>query len=175
MTRRRTTKKTSRPEPGPPVRFSVPGQPVSWMRAGKHGKTHFTQEPHKSQREVVIWAWRLTRAPIFPSDWPLTFSGRFWFARPADHYSKVTGELKDWAVHMRPMGQRKGGVGTDQDLDNLIKLAKDALNKIAYGDDRQIVEYRPTPEKLYLPNHMEKPRSDFILAPARGWPLPSKA
>jgi Holliday junction resolvase RusA-like endonuclease len=68
---------------------------------------------------------------------PIFLQLRATFERPKDHYSKA-GTLKQDAPRFKT---------TKPDCDNLVKLAKDALNKIVYRDDAQVV--RVHAEKVF--------------------------
>jgi len=95
----------------------------------KSGKV-FTVTPGKSSRtEMMIRAWVLERADgKFPGGVPLRLEAVFVVPKP-----KSVPKKRKFPVS-RP------------DLDNYLKLLKDALNKYLWEDDAQIVEVRARKE-----------------------------
>ena len=148
------------------VYFSVPGQPATWKRARQAKTGHrYTADSHKAQMENVKAAFIACGTAPFPAGLPLIASARFYYRRPAAHWSKRTGELKPWASGLVPMNK--------QDLSNLMKLWEDALNNgVGYHDDSQIVRYEPSPERVFLDDPDAEPRTDVLLASLPSWPLP---
>lgn len=76
-------------------------------------------------------------APSMPLKGPLKLDIYAWFPIPQSYSKKRLHELvlQDYAHTMKP------------DLDNIIKLVKDALNGLFWVDDRQI--YKVTASKRY--------------------------
>jgi Holliday junction resolvase RusA-like endonuclease len=141
------------------VEFVVPGKPLTWQRArrGRHGPS-FIPADRESKMSEVRDAWTAMGVPPFDREAYLAIGVAVHCVRPATHY-RANGELKDWAWSKRPMGGTNGG-----DVDNFVKLVKDALNLHAYHDDTQIVEFLPGTGKWYeVPGEM--PRTVVRLAP----------
>jgi Holliday junction resolvase RusA-like endonuclease len=133
------------------------GRPKASLR-GKGSKAHVhVRTPDKSRdgMEEVRRAWREAGEPRIDGDSPLALSCRFFFSRPKTHY-KADGTLKDWAPYWYTLKKN--------DLDNLMKLVKDALNLRAYDDDGLICTYAPPPERLYV-RLGEHPRTEVMLFP----------
>jgi len=120
-----------------PLAFSVPGKPVPQPRA--RVTRHVTYTPdngiHAYRAAIALAARAAGATPTTRA--PLTLVVDFVFVRPKSHYT-AAGELKATALATPPM-----------DLDNLVKGLKDALNKVAYHDDRQVG--REVLEKTYGP------------------------
>ena len=90
------------------------------------------------------------KAPEKPFTNPLALTIYYFMSRPKGHYGtgKNAGKLKDNA----PVQHSK-----KPDLDNLIKLTIDAMNKVFFYDDSQI--YKLTTSKVYD----EKPRTEILI------------
>jgi Holliday junction resolvase RusA-like endonuclease len=126
------------------VEFTVPGPPVAAARArfarvGNHVRTY---SPGKNVdymarvrdaflRQVSDEA--LSEAP-FPRGVPLSIEVVFYFPRPKGHYG--TGKNANRVKASAPQFHT-----TKPDVDNCIKLLKDALKWLAWHDDSQIARY----------------------------------
>ena len=141
------------------IKFTVYGDPVPKQRArtvtdiGRNGKkrTHsYTPEETKIQEQKIALVYKsIYHAFKFPEGVPLTFSVDVYLPIP-----KRTSKRKTEAMiagEIRPVGH----VG---DVDNFEKCAADALLKVAYDDDCQIVEM--TGRKFYS----EQPRTEIFIA-----------
>ena len=91
--------------------FMVPGQPQPWQRAGTHGGRRFTPRETADAEALVASYAALALRGRLPLSGPVELS--LWFYR---------------ANRVRC------------DLDNLEKLVKDALNKVAWLDDSQVTD-----------------------------------
>lgn len=138
--------------------FTVPGKPRVWQRArrGRHGPTYTPEEVENKMSEVRD-AWRSLDVPPFSKETFLALGVVVYCRRPAGHF-RTNGELKPWAVGLRPTTGTNGG-----DLSNFVKLVEDALNEVAYPDDAQIAEYLRT-AKDYA-NPPELPRTEVVIEP----------
>lgn len=104
------------------VRFEVVGRPVpkARPRVVTKGKRRFAYTPKKVKDWEELVAEEARRHFERPFDWPVVVSMVFYIERPRSR------RLDFW-------------VSTTPDLDNLEKSVLDALNGIAYTDDRLVV------------------------------------
>lgn len=118
------------------ISFTIPGQPQGKARPKvvrlKNGHTHaFTPEKTESYENLIRWAFKeCTRKDFVPHD------GAIYVEIAATHQIP-----QSWSRKKRQAAL----AGTlpclsKPDLDNLEKVICDALNGIAYVDDKQIVE-----------------------------------
>jgi len=98
-----------------------------WQRAGKSGKRHYTQ-PETEAAQTVIYC--------------------KWIAEHGRKYTDYRGAfgITIYAFERLPKSCPKSREGEEwlsgADCDNIAKLVLDALNGIAYHDDRQCVSLR---------------------------------
>lgn len=113
------------------VELEIPGDPVPWARAGKHGKRHFTKAPQARHMRAIQKAWQAAGCPRLPDE-GLTLSAQFYLERPKTHLGtgRNAGRLKPSAPPA-PLGL--------PDTSNLLKLVEDALNELLWRDDSLIV------------------------------------
>lgn len=97
---------------------------MPWARAGQKGKAKYTPAKQRAHMDAIIHLARAARFPLLEG--PITLSCAFIYDEDEEGWRSV-----------RP------------DLDNLVKLVKDALNGVAYVDDSQVAHLRA--EKLYGP------------------------
>jgi Holliday junction resolvase RusA-like endonuclease len=104
------------------VRFEVAGQPVpkARPRVVTKGKRRFAYTPKKVRDWEGLVTEEARRHFERPFDWPVVVSMIFYIERPRSR------RLDFW-------------VSTTPDLDNLEKSVLDALNGVAYTDDRLVV------------------------------------
>jgi Holliday junction resolvase RusA-like endonuclease len=112
------------------MKLTVPGTPVPLERARVGHGRHYLPAKSVDYRERIRTAWTQSGRPDL-GDAPLTVSAQFYLSRPASHWG--TGRN---AQTLRPtaIGAIPGG-----DIDNYIKATLDALNALAYRDDKQII------------------------------------
>ena len=108
-------------EPGTAIEFTVRGTPVPKARAARgprHGKFY---NPSKSKQTDFVRAMKL---------------------QFASKKQELTAFAKTQALRCRIVYAFKPGTSLVQlpDIDNLIKFTLDSLSKVAYDDDRQLVE-----------------------------------
>jgi len=122
-------------EPAPTLfSFKLPGRPIPWRRpkVNRYGATY------NPQRIVLIRTKAILRQEMIgaPLTGPVLLEIDFYFRRPKSHFHP---DLYDNLVRKpdRPMN-----CTICRDIDNLAKLVLDALNGVAYVDDRQVVELR---------------------------------
>lgn len=114
----------------PVLRFEVLGTPVPMARprVTRNGSHTFTPAPTTAWRDAVRLAWQQSGSPRLP-DAPLYVELTFVFARPPSHYG-TKGKLS--------AAGRRAIPGGTADLSNLAKNIEDALNGLAWTDDRFI-------------------------------------
>ncbi len=112
------------------LQLVVPGAPVPLERARVGRGRHYLPRRSVEYRERVRVAWMQAGRPCFDGA-PLAVSARFFFERPASHYGagRNAQTLKPSAAVVIPGG----------DIDNLAKGVLDALQTLAFRDDKQVV------------------------------------
>lgn len=106
------------------LQFIVPGMPVAWDRARRHGDRYFNADEQIFAREDVAQAYRLAAGNQQP--WP----------NPHPVVIVIDAYIPPLAC-WRPVPSTK-----PPDYDNYAKLVGDALSGLAYRDDRQIIDGR---------------------------------
>ena len=114
----------------------VKTRPIPWKRTRRSGNRYFLDEKESAYRDELKYAWIHTHG-YTNLEGALIMDCTFTFAPPKSWSDKkkkraINGDLE---------------YTTYPDIDNLGKCVKDALNKIAYKDDRQIV--RSVNNKIY--------------------------
>lgn len=110
------------------IRFTVEGKPIQWMRAGKKGKRHFTPEKMANYKNAVATLAKKSMGQIPPLAGPVSCFVVVDLPIP-ESYSKA--RKARCAIGQEMPAKRP-------DLDNYIKLALDAMNKIVFDDDAQV-------------------------------------
>lgn len=123
------------------VVFTVPGAPEPKRRARattRNGHTRM-RDPQANQvyADRVRWAWTTTRHPGY-ADHPVAVTITAQYPRPKNHHT-TRGDLT-------PAGRRAGRHWCPQhaDTDNLAKAILDALNGLAWEDDRTVTQLTVT-------------------------------
>lgn len=113
---------SGRPLTSRPIIFEVAGKPVPKSRARvvTKGKRRFAYTPKKSREWETHVKEEAGKYFERPFDWPVAVDMIFYMPRPKSR------RLDFW-------------VPTTPDLDNLEKSVMDALNGVAYTDDRLVV------------------------------------
>lgn len=114
------------------ITFTIAGTPIPLERA-RHGKGNtYDTSRNKSAKLAAAWEAKSAMASHKPFKGPVKMRLSFMFEWPASYPKKrkqmCHGNMKD----------------TKPDLDNLVKLVKDALNGIVYDDDSQVCEITAT-------------------------------
>lgn len=112
------------------VSFTVYGEPVPWKRPRFNGKTKHVFEDSKIReyKEQVVKAYKESGGRYFDKDVPLIVDIDFYMGVPKSlSHNKQLDLIADHRPTKRP------------DLDNLYKGITDALNRVAYYDDSQII------------------------------------
>ena len=104
--------------------FEVPGQPVQFARAGSRGAQRFTPQPQRNYMTAIASYAAVAMGSSPPMDGPVELTLCAEYLAP-----------KSWPKKRRDATEWKS---SSPDLDNIIKIAKDALNTIAYQDDAQV-------------------------------------
>lgn len=108
----------------PTISFTVPGIPVQWSRAGKHGGIQFTPTPQRNFMAAVKTICAAAMKGMPPLEGPLELAMRASYTHPPSWSAKLQARTR-WKV-------------TRPDNSNLVKIVEDALNGVAYRDDAQI-------------------------------------
>lgn len=115
------------------ITFTVPGAPIGKPRhrsfKDKAGNIRTYQPETAVNRENFIKMIALQYAPDVPLNGPLSLCVVFFVPIPASWSEKK----KEMALCTKLYPAKK------PDLDNMVKLVKDALNSIIWIDDKQIV------------------------------------
>lgn len=110
-------------------RFTVPGDPVPWGRAGvdtRGGKArHYT--PTKTLNFELAVRVAAQNAGVLPIEGPVKLTILTEWAWPKSKERKTKPRNWEWR-------------GSGPDADNVAKAVMDALNGIAYKDDRQVAK-----------------------------------
>jgi len=116
------------------TQFTVYGKPEVWQRARRNGKQYYTHATQEKYQKAVAWSARAARVPLHQG--LVAVQILFYLPIPSTVTKKASREALEgaWAP-------------SQKDLDNLAKNHLDALNEVAYVDDRQVV--RLTLSKLY--------------------------
>ena len=109
------------------VTFTVEGPPVVWKRARRNGKRYFTDQTQADYQTAVAWSAKAAGAK--PVQGPLQARMTFYVPFPA----KV-------GVKARASFEGSPAATCRLDIDNLAKNILDALNGVAYLDDKQVTE-----------------------------------
>lgn len=125
------------------LRFTVPGKPQGKARP-RHTKSGIVYTPKKTKDyEELIKTYYLLKAPMLMfADDNISLSITVWYDIPK---STPKGKAKDML---------NGDIEPNKkpDIDNIVKVVIDALNGVAYNDDKQVIEV--TAKKQYAANPM---------------------
>jgi len=113
------------------VQFQVPGPAVGKRRARVTRTGAYTPQKTKSYEAQVKWWWRTTGA-VYLGEGPIAAYVSVLVSRPKTHMT-TKGVLS-------AEGRRNPHPTRTPDLDNICKSILDALNRLAYRDDSQIIE-----------------------------------
>jgi Holliday junction resolvase RusA-like endonuclease len=122
------------PNPEPLVRFFVAGRAVPWARAGRRatptrsGKFHFTRKRPDDYRVKIIVEARKAMGLRRPYVGPLALTLIETRCIPTTWSKRRQAEAVATGIDC----------ATRSDLDNVIKIVGDALNKLVWIDDGQI-------------------------------------
>jgi len=136
------------------IRFTVPGNPFGWQRAGQNHNTGaiYTQKNTEITENAIAWEYRRKyRSQMFPPKTALNLFVIAYMPIPKSAPWKIRAQMITGAI--RPI--------VKPDWDNIGKLVSDALNKVAYDDDKCIVDSRVV--KVYS----ENPRTEIIIKEAK--------
>jgi Holliday junction resolvase RusA-like endonuclease len=110
------------------ISFFVPGEPRGKQRARVTRRGTYTPKETVAAERAIGWACKQAMAGRKPLEGPIELSVYAHFTPPASWSEKKRRSAK-WKV-------------SKPDLDNLIKVVKDALNKIAWADDAQVARVK---------------------------------
>ena len=127
--------------------ITVHGQPVGKARARAGNGHHYTPTKTVMAEKLVALAYRARYIGTGLIDTPITLSCNWFFEMPKSWSKKKKSEM-DGQPHTSP-----------PDLDNLQKLVCDALNGIAWTDDRLVwANGRQTNTWVY-----DSPRTEILI------------
>lgn len=109
-------------------------------RGGQH---YYTPARTRRQEKLIRDAYVDGEGPCWPPSVPIHLTLAFYFSRPPSH-------LRVDGMQLSSAGLKAGEYWHTYtpDLDNLEKLVVDALNEIAWADDKQIV--RVEKQKIWV-------------------------
>lgn len=142
------------------MRLYVPGPPQPWRRTRLNVRggrvVAFHDRQSDTYADLIRWAWREAGSPTF-GDQPVALTVTCMFPRPASHFTRK-GALS--------AAGRRAVLPSRADVDNLAKAVMDALNGLAWADDRQIVDLNVTKEWAALnPNGCVLVDAQAVTAP----------
>jgi len=120
------------------ITFTIPGKPLAWQRVG-NAKTggHFVPKHTVNYQNLVKAVFASTWPGFVPVTGPVAFHVVCYFPIPKSTPKKW---LPEMSTDLYPYIKAP-------DFDNLAKISADALNQIAYLDDKQI--YDASQKKYY--------------------------
>lgn len=134
------------------IEFTVLGEPVGKQRPRVVGHA-YTPDKTRAYEATIRYAYKATARQMelvpYPEHVPLILTVRAYYSI-AKSVSKKRRADEVW----------RRRCFNKPDLDNVLKIVADALNKIAYHDDAQIIEMRATKE------FDEHPRITIEIRPA---------
>ena len=118
------------------MEFTVPGQPLPLKRHRSYLAGGRIRCYNPSAKNQTLWRQRALATGLLP-DVPLTGALKlvivFYLQRPKSHYR--AGKFSDQLKPSAPVFPT-----STPDVDNLAKFVLDALNKVLFEDDSQVVE-----------------------------------
>ena len=108
----------------PTISFIVPGEPVAFARAGSNGKRRYTPARQARYAEQVREAAERAMGGMPPLEGAVTLDVRAVYAVP-----------KSWKPARKASAHYKTSA---PDVDNIVKLPKDAMTGVVYRDDAQV-------------------------------------
>jgi len=126
--------------------LTVEGVPVAKARPRLSGCRVYTPRKTVLHEQHIKDCWDSKYGNIIPTGKPLEVVIKFYMPMPRSVSKKLREPLLTGVMHtVKP------------DIDNLIKMVLDALNKVAYEDDKQIVD-------IYAyKRYSEQPRTEITI------------
>ena len=114
------------------VSFTVDGDPFGWQRAGQNRRTGavYTKSKTRNREQLIGYAYKAAHGMLFPRGTYIRLIIIAYMRIPQS--TSKTKREQMLAGKIRPT--------VKPDWDNLGKLVSDALNGIAYDDDKSIVD-----------------------------------
>jgi len=112
-----------------PIQIVVLGEPQAQKRHRHFKRGNFVQtyDPSKEKKQDFLWIAQ-QKAPAVPIDEPIHLTIGLYFGRPKSHFG--TGKNS----HVIKAAAPTWHTGKP-DIDNIVKFAMDAMNKIFWKDD----------------------------------------
>ena len=113
------------------IKFTVPGAPFGKQRP-RYGKGHtYTPQETREHEDLIAWEYRRQCGMRrFPEGSEMIMIITAYFPIPKRANQELRGQMLDGKVN--PTGK--------PDWDNIGKLVADALNDVAYDDDKNIID-----------------------------------
>ena len=112
-----------------PISFEVTGPPVPWSRARRKGNRYFNKPEMVSYQDQIAWAAKEQMKGREPLEGPIALIVNAWMPIP-----------QSWSKKKRLAAvERQISPTTKPDLDNIVKQVEDALNKVVFKDDSQVI------------------------------------
>ncbi len=113
-----------------PLRIEIPGEPVSWARAGQNGRFKYTPKKQAIAMDVIRLQANRVMAGNELLTGPLELRALFVYQWPKSWSEK---KRKTAGAHFKTSAP---------DIDNLAKLLKDSFNKFVWTDDAIVARAR---------------------------------
>ncbi len=110
------------------ITFTVPGPPVGWKRARRKGHQYYTDKKMAAYQSSIQWTAKAAGATLLTG--PIRLLIQVYLPIPKSFTQKQRIEALNRVSRPMPKG----------DIDNIAKTVMDALNKIAYPDDRAVTD-----------------------------------
>ena len=141
------------------ITLIVPGAPASKLRARSlRGGGHYTPAPTRAAERHIGNIWAATHGLRHPHEGPVVVDVAATFEPPTSwpKWRRTLALAGTWPHVVKP------------DIDNVVKLVKDALNGLAWRDDSQVIAI--TGRKLYGEQPATSITITFLPTPERSTP-----
>lgn len=130
------------------LEFVVMGQPMGWKRVARFGGHYYDPKENQNYKSMVRDSVYRAGFSGSPHEGLIKISGTFVFLRPKKYMTEVYPDGRFFKA-------------STPDVDNLIKMVMDALNKYVFRDDGQVCQI--TSKKVYCAKENDGPRSEITI------------